>query len=213
MTTSVSGHNPVFDYRALRFLVGLVAFALPVVVWLISCTRLSSISASYYTEARDVLVGSLFVISALLWAYNGHTPLEKWVSKVASLAAIVVALCPTSCDDCEGDARSIAHGIAAVVLFATIAFFCLGPFRKDTKGQAGKKGRRAKIYFVCGWIIVGCMAGAGAAEVIVPSATREACRIMFWAESIALWAFGVAWIVAGKVLGALVDEADRLRLA
>jgi len=213
MTTSASGHNPVFDYRALRLLVGLVAFALPVAVWVISCTRLSSISASYYTGARDVLVGALFVIGALLCAYNGHTPQEKWVSKVASLAAIVVALCPTSCDGCEGDARSVAHGIAAVVLFATIAFFCFIPFRKDTKGQPGKRGRRAKVYLVCGWIIVACMAGAGVAKLLLPTIAEEEWRTMFWAESIALWAFGVAWIVAGKVLSPLVDEADRLRLA
>jgi hypothetical protein len=39
MTTSESVQNPVFDYRTLRLVVGSVAFALPVVVMLISSKR------------------------------------------------------------------------------------------------------------------------------------------------------------------------------
>jgi hypothetical protein len=34
----------------------------------------SSISASYHTKVRDIFVGALFVIGALLPAYNGHHP-------------------------------------------------------------------------------------------------------------------------------------------
>lgn len=212
MTTSESRHKPVFDYRTLRLLAGLVAFALPVVAWLISSTPLSSISASYHTEARDVFVGSLFVIGALLWAYNGHTPREKCVSKGASLAAIIVAIFPTSCDFCASDIKSVIHYVAAVVLFSTIVYFCLGPFRKNTRGQEGKKGRRATIYLVCGLIILGCMLGAGVTEFTMSAATRKALAITFVAEFVALWAFGVAWIVSGKVIPPLVDKDDMLIL-
>lgn len=76
MKTSDSG--AVFDYRALRLFVGLVALGLPEVVAFISSTPLSSISASYYTEARDIFIGSLFVIGALLWAYNGREATGKY---------------------------------------------------------------------------------------------------------------------------------------
>ena len=65
--------NKVFDYRALRLLMGLIALALPFIVTLVSSTQLSSISASYFTEARDAFVGMLFIVGAFLWAYNGHT--------------------------------------------------------------------------------------------------------------------------------------------
>ena len=211
MKTSES--DIVFDYRALRLLVGLIALILPVIVVLIASTPLSSISASYYTEARDVFVGALFIIGALLLAYNGHTSMEKWVSKGAALAAVFAAIFPTTCDLCEANIKSVIHYIAAVILFSTIAYFCLGPFRKNTKGQRGKKGRRARIYLVCGWIIVGCMLGAGIAEVVLPPATRNALAITFLAELIALWAFALAWIVAGKVIPALVDEDERLKLS
>jgi hypothetical protein len=213
MTTSESEQKLVFDYRALRLTVGLVAFGLPVVAWLISSTSISSISASYHTEARDVFVGSLFVIGALLLAYNGHTLQEKWVGKGASLAAIIAAIFPTTCNTCEPDIKSVIHYGAAIVLFSTIAYFCLGPFRKNTKGQKGKKGRRAIIYLVCGLIILGCMLGIGAAQFILSDATRKALAITFVGEFVALWAFGVAWIVAGKVIPPLVDKEDMLILS
>jgi len=202
----------VFDYRALRLLVGCVALALPFIVSLISSSPLSSISASYYTEARDAFVGMLFVVSAFLWAYNGHSAKEAWASKVAALAAIVVALFPTSCDHCETNLKSIIHYGAAVTLFAMLQYFCFGPFRKNTKGQAGKKGRRSRIYFICGTIMLGCMLSAGVTEMTMSTETIITFKITYWAEAIALGAFGVAWIVAGKYFRPLVDPDEALHL-
>ena len=46
---------------------GLIAFALPFVVAALAtdaANRLTSISASYHTNARDAFVGMLFVVSA-----------------------------------------------------------------------------------------------------------------------------------------------------
>ena len=211
MTTQNRG--TVFDYRALRLLMGLIALALPFVVLLLSARPLSSISASYYTDARDAFVGMLFVVSAFLWAYNGHSSKEARLSKVASLAAIFVAIFPTSCDLYEtgGIASSIHYG-AAATLFAVLAYFCFVPFRRNTKGQKGKKGRRSKIYFVCGWIMVGCILSVFVANFTLSDETIQALRLTFWAEAIALVAFGVAWIVAGKYFGLLVDDDEALRL-
>jgi hypothetical protein len=62
----------VFDPRALRLIVGLIAFLLPFVVIIINAKMTSSISASYHTDVRDLFVGALFVIGALFVAYNGH---------------------------------------------------------------------------------------------------------------------------------------------
>jgi hypothetical protein len=202
----------VFDYRALRLLVGLIAFALPIVVSLLSSIQISSISASYYTEARDAFVGMLFIVSAFLWAYNGHSSKEAWASKVASIAAIVVAIFPTSCDSCETTIKSIIHYGAAIILFAILAYFCFVPFRKNTKGEVGKKGRRSKVYLICGFIMVGCMLSVGGAKVAMAEETIKALRFTYWAEGIALCAFGVAWMVAGKYFGLFVDKDEALHL-
>jgi len=202
----------VFDYRALRLLMGIIALTLPFLVTLLSSSPLSSISASYYTEARDAFVGMLFVVGAFMWAYNGHTIKEAVASKIASVAAICVVMFPTSCDICETNIISITHYGAAVILFAILAYFCFVPFRLNTKGKKGKKGRRSKIYFVCGGIMVGCMLSLFIAKLILSDETIETLRVTYWVETIALVTFGFAWIVAGKYIRFFVDEDEALRL-
>ena len=49
----------VFDYKALRLLVGAIAFLLPWVVIVVTYRATSSISASYHTKVRDIFRGSL----------------------------------------------------------------------------------------------------------------------------------------------------------
>ena len=203
--------NQVFDYRTLRLLMGLIAFSIPFVVTYVSSTTLTSISSSYYTEARDIFVGLLFIVSAFLLAYNGHTLTEALASKVASFAAVIAALIPTSCQLCEPDIKSTVHYIAAAVFFAILAYFCLGPFRKNTKGQPGKKGLRAKIYFICGLVIIISMLTIGISKITMTDEARNALYITYWGEAVALWAFGIAWMVAGKVFSPLVDDEEALK--
>jgi hypothetical protein len=210
----MENRSVVFDYRALRLLMGLIALALPFVVTALSTTDLLSISASYHTEARDAFVGMLFVVSAFLWAYNGHAPAESRASKIASLAAILVALFPTACDSCKSSIVSVIHYLAAVTLFSILAYFCFRFFRKNTKGQLrmSKKWRRDKIYLACGTVMVACMLIALVANLTLSQETLNAWQVTYWAEAVALGAFGVAWIVAGKYLVALTDEDEELRL-
>ena len=210
----MENRSVVFDYRALRLLMGLIALALPFVVTALSTTDLSSISASYYTEARDAFVGMLFVVSAFLWAYNGHAPAEGRASKIASLAAILVALFPTACDSCKSGIVSVIHYLSAGTLFSILAYFCFRFFRKNTKGQLrmSKKWRRDKIYLACGTVMVACMLIAAVANLTLSQETLNAWQVTYWAEAVALGAFGVAWIVAGKYLPALTDEDEELRL-
>ena len=57
-----------------------------------------------------------------------------------------------------------------------------------------------------------CLLIAGIAQLTRPAETA-ASSITYWTETIALLAFGVAWIVAGKAIPALVDEDERLKLS
>jgi len=202
----------VFDYRALRLLVGLIAFVLPITVTLLSSKPLPSISASYYTEGRDAFVGMLFVVGAFLWAYHGHESIEAYASKAASIAAIMVAVFPAACTSCESSAKSIVHHVAAATLFVILSYFCLGPFRARTKHRIGKRRIRARIYLVCGCIMLACIAGIGLGELFLSDETMDTLRITYWGEAIALGAFGIAWIVAGKSFSFLVDAEEALKL-
>lgn len=201
----------VFDYRALRLLVGLIALAIPFVVTGIATTELSSISASYHTKARDAFVGLLFFVAAFLWAYNGHTPTEGRASKIAALVAILVAVFPTACDTCESGIVSKIHYAAAFIFFSVLVYFCFGPYRQRTAGQPGKKWVRHKIYLACGTIMVACMLAMVLAKFGIPK-TVNTWAITYWAEAIALGAFGISWIVAGKPIAALAESDERLRL-
>lgn len=210
MTTANS--KRVFDYRALRLLMGIVTIALPVLVTVRSSSPLSSISASYYTEARDLFVGLLFFVAAFLCAYNGHTVAEFWASKGACVAAILVAIYPTACDSCASSPTGTVHYLAAAALFGILAYFCLFPFRVNTKGQKGKKGRRDRIYVICGSAIIVCLLGALIAKLAMPDTELIASGFTFWAEWGALWSFGFAWLVAGKSIDWLVDKNEKYKI-
>jgi hypothetical protein len=204
--------NPIFDYKALRLMLGIIALALPFLVTAIAKMPLPSISASYFTGARDTFVGLLFVVGGLMLAYNGHTSLEAFAAKIAATCALLVALFPTAkaCGDLSQTAS--IHAAAAVLLFSILAWFCFVPFRKNTKGKGGKKGRRAKLYFACGSVIVASMALGLISKLFFSCEKVASLDLIYWVEAISLGAFGVAWIVAGKVIPALVDEDEQLRL-
>lgn len=205
-----NNHDAVFDYRTLRFLVGLIAFSLPFVVTLIASKPLRSISASYHTEAQDIFVGMLFIVGSFLVAYNGHLPKEAIASKIAGFSAILVALFPTACYTCNIDINSTIHYAAAVLHFGILTYFCLGPFRKKIKNKGGKKGVRSKIYLVCGIIMIFCMLAVPIGKLTLNTDMYNNLAITFWAEAIALNTFGVAWIVSGKYIPLTTDEEDRV---
>src|SRR5262245_34491539 len=74
----------------------------------------SSLSA-YYNSAglRDVFVGALVVVGALLIVYRGFSVAEDRAFNFAGLFAFVVALVPTG---------NPPHGVAAVALFGCMAY-------------------------------------------------------------------------------------------
>jgi hypothetical protein len=209
-------NSRVFDYRALRLLVGIIAFSLPFVVTVIANSELGSISGSYYTNARDVFVGMLFIVGAFLWAYNGHKTQhkisQKTLSKIAAVAAIGVAVFPTSQGDASGTWISGLHYASAAVLFLILTRFCFVFFRVDIKGKGGKKGLRSKVYFVCGWIMILCMLAIALKQVPMVNSLTAGFALVFWAEAIALCAFGAAWIVAGKYLSLFTEPEEMLAL-
>lgn len=168
MSAETKKQDEIFDYRTLRLLVGIVAFALPIVVWVAARSvvpPIDSISASYWVDdARDLFVGALFIIATLMAAYNGHDPggdevknngsatshplmkwlSEKWAAKVAALMAVGVALFPTRCEGCDRDTDMVIHYVSAIVLFSIITYFCLGSFRKRALQKAAEAEKAAE---------------------------------------------------------------------
>jgi hypothetical protein len=92
--------------RRLAFLVGLVAFGLPIIlasgsILGGSCFR-DSISHFYYAQFLGaIFVGLLYFVGGFLIAYTGETFFEDTLSSVAGFGAFIVASIPTLDSGCE----------------------------------------------------------------------------------------------------------------
>jgi hypothetical protein len=146
MAASKLNDQLIFNPRTLRLIIGALAFAFPAAVIALTGKITTSISASYHeVQTRDVFVGFLFIIGALLISYKGHTQArtaseprslrertwdwlkeyqEDVVSTIGGVAAIVTALSPTACDGCPMDTKANIHTIGAFILFSTVVYFC-----------------------------------------------------------------------------------------
>ena len=190
---------------------GVIAVSLPIIVSVLAEKPLSSISASYWTNAQDIFVGLLFVVGSFLFAYNGHSLPESIASKAASLAAVCVALFPTAPDYYPTDFDSVVHHLAATVLFSILAYFCFIPFRKDVKNAVGKRARRNWIYLGCGWAMIVCMLVIFVANKTLSEAELIRLRVTYFGEAGALVAFGFAWIASGKFFKLFAEEDEVYR--
>ena len=214
----------VLSYFALRKTVGWIAIALPFVVvtfiWFTDRCFQNSISAYYYTSLRDVFVGALCSIGIFLIACVGYKD-DRIPSMFAGALSFIVAFSPTSIPKCDSGKYScqttatalpfphsnVVHGIAASLLFLTLAYFCLVLFRRKDVVTTSRKLIRNKVYLVCGLIIVAALATFGLVEVLHAIGAIHTIRprnFLFYTETICLLAFGFAWIVKGEqILGDL----------
>lgn len=159
MAAMNENENPVFDSRTLRLVVGALAFGLPSLVYVLAGRIPTSISSSYHEPlARDVFVGSLFVIGTLLISYKGHRQdqapddgvgfwsrlwLVKWIhqyqenliSTIGGVAAMTAALFPTACDTCSMDRIAYVHMVSAFILFANVAYFSIVAFLRSVNNK------------------------------------------------------------------------------
>src|SRR5215212_970212 len=88
------------DHRTMKLIVGVVAVSLPVLTTLFAEKALLSISASYWAGgvSQVIFSGFLFTIASFLFAYNGFSPLEMILSKVAAISSLGIALFPCTCE-------------------------------------------------------------------------------------------------------------------
>jgi hypothetical protein len=109
----------IVSYMFLRQIVGWIGTLLPIVLLAgnaISSTtpRPYSISGYYYTDMRNVFVGALCALGVFLVAYAGYDDVDRWITNIAGLGAIGVALCPTKPAICTAGtgacpASSVTH--------------------------------------------------------------------------------------------------------
>jgi hypothetical protein len=207
-TYSGSDDNPyVLSYLALRTAVGYIAILLPVALFLGANIHHSfrwrlSISGYYYTDMRNLLVGSLCAIAMFQMACRGYKNayghLDEFASWLSSIFALGVAFFPTL--PVEGDwayppthARSVMHTVhmtCATLLFFILAFFCFYLFRlSNSANPTRRKFVRNRFYIFCGCGILASMLFILLAD---PNSHGT-----FIGETAALEFFGFAWLTKG----------------
>jgi len=213
----------VLSYLDLRKAVGIIGVSLPFVLvlgdWLLQALRGASasspvfepsISCYVYSRMGRVFVGSLCAIGVFLLSTRGYDKRDEIAGRLASVFAVCVALFPTS--PCPGaDALhaliSKFHWTCAALLFVTLAYFCLKLFTETSPDlpPTRQKLQRNLLYKVCGYIILVSILAIGL-DKLVPTVGSLLDRLnpVFWLESIAVVAFGVAWLTKGEAI--LKDE-------
>ena len=219
----------LISYFELRTAIGIIGIALPFVLMLgVTVIRLAlpnalgaqhSMSEYYYTGMGNVFVGSLCAIGVFLGAYRGYDR-DYIAGRIACACSIGVALFPVSPDPNYLDLRrfvGLFHYAFAATLFLTLAYFCLKLFIKTHPKDSDKpqkqeemtprKLTRNKIYWVCGRVILVCIAVIGVSEGLFlnhwspfESDFVKGLSLVYWFESLAVIAFGFSWLVKGEFI-------------
>ena len=208
MTTATTSPQTtlVHSYLFLRRAVGIIGIALPFVLiigkqLLQGGDLAGSMSAYYYTDLRNVLVGTMCATGVFLLAYYGHSRLDNLATSAAGVGAIGLALFPTT-PDANATAwdrtSGTLHLVFAGLFFLMLAYICLRLFtRWDGEQATGRKDQRNVVYRACGWVILGCLVVIALAKWLGIAPTLHPA---LWLETVAVWAFGVAWLVKGQTL-------------
>ncbi len=223
--------NPVVvSYLTLRQAVGWIGLTLPVVLVIGGfifekvagqplCIQ-PAISAYYYTGMGNVFVGLLCAIGVFHLATEGFDLYDRIAGRLACIFAFAVAwfpttpyppVVPTPTQYTVGN----LHYLFAALLFLTLAFFCIFQFTQTHTDRAPtrRKKERNAIYYVCGFVILGCILVMGAVKLLKHfdlllgfQAWLNTWNWTFWFESLALVAFGVAFLIKGEFI--LKDESS-----
>jgi hypothetical protein len=196
----------------LRLKIGLLAVFFPLIIaanlffferhWLED-----SISHYYHTSSRNLFVGILCVVAFCFYLTPKYPkePRSKddWVGKLAALSLLGLVFFPTplcKTATCSLQPWDYAHFVFATIFFCALAFFCLFLFVKSKRKAdllLPVKKKQNYVYRVCGGVIVFSMIFIGVYKMFKLSFLNSYSDI-FFLESAAVIAFGIAWLVKSK---------------
>ena len=197
------------DHRTIKLIVGLIAVTLAGLTGLFTGFTINSISASYYEGgwSQSIFIGFLFAIAAFLLAYNGTSRAEMILAKVASLAAVGVALFPCACGGHL--AVPYIHGASAGVMFLILAFFAFRFYKRARAKGHTEANRRAFIYALCVVGIVVSILTLGYDGLFGNALTNAFPKFTYVGEALGLISFGISWLTASRTLPGVTRSDER----
>lgn len=212
----------VVSYLTLRQMIGWIGMLMPLAVRLGAYLfqgiySTDSISAYYYTGMRDVFVSTLVLVGVLLTCYRGPALIDSVAAIIGGLSAIGTGLFPIAPEFAAeivqkypemNEAKCyVIRGILGFHFFFVAAFFGISFFLVYFRFSAStpvnptrQKIIRNRIYKICGAVMFLAIIAIG-----VLAATKKGASV-FWPETVAVIAFGVAWLVKGQTI--LKDAAS-----
>jgi hypothetical protein len=213
----------IVSYMVLRQLVGWIGILLPIVLIvgnaLVShASRPGSMSGYYYTGMRNVFVGALCALGVFLVAYNGYDELDRWITNIAGVGAIGVALFPTkpavphlsASQQVVGD----IHLVCAAATFIALGLMALrftkgGPAAPGLPGLPPPFAKDNVVYRISSATILSCVLLAALSNQL-PASVKAHWPLLFIFEALAVFAFGVSWFVKGRTIQVIVARLPRL---
>ena len=214
--------NPaILSYYMLRKFVGVIALSLPfvlaggaVLLGLLGPGHAlprplleRSISDYYYTSMSGFYEGGLWVIAMFLMCSRGYERSDEITGYVTGAFALGVALFPSFDPRLMRYTRlqleiGYIHTVFAALMFLSIAYFCFFLFTKSAPGRKLTKSKRHRnrVYATCGAVILVCNAVMVSITLRGVTTWRGPLHPLLCSESLALIAFGVAWLTKGKGL-------------
>ena len=203
------------SYRFLRRLLGQLGIALPVILILGMGNGLRvepSISDYFYTKMSTVFTGVLISFGLFLFSYRGHKRKpeqgerisDNRLTNLAGLFAIAAALIPIHLPE---DAKTACHVVLCptAVIWGDIHLICAGAFlllmgiMAMTKFCIHTQKPWMKTYFKWSGIVVILSLLFMFVYLLLDKEQRPFANGIFWAEVVALLAFGSAWLIKGRI--------------
>lgn len=216
----------VISYMTLRKAIGFLGILLPFVVVIGSfildntCLIQDSISDYYYTSMRNVFVGILCAVGLFLISYRGPEHLDNLLTSLSGVFIILTAFLPTSptehiiihcCPTSRNvDCIGIVHLVSAGAFFAILAYMSCFIFTKpkDLTAATVQKLKRNRIYRVCGVIMFLSIVLIAISFIDAIEQFVGRFPLTLVMETIALFAFGLSWLVKGEAL--FPDKANSI---
>jgi hypothetical protein len=124
---------------------------------------------------------------------------------LAGAFAIGVAIFPTT-PSVSATAQQVMigwlHLLFAACFFLTLAFFAIVLFRKTdpNKKPTRQKQQRNRVYLCCGIAIIACLVLIIVVQFLPSNPRLQSLHPIFWLETLAIMAFGIAWFVKGETI-------------
>ncbi len=196
--------DQIHSYLALRKAVGWIGILLPFVLMLggflffNEVSILRNISLYYHSGMRDVFVGAICAIALFMFFYKGYDNWDNWAGNLAGFFALGIALFPTV-EAPPYNFSSKVHFICAASFFLILSAFSMFLFTRKEANPTKRKLTRNKIYIICGSVMIASLAAIMIFFIFI-AAGHPHSKFVFWAETVALIAFGVSWLTKGGTL-------------